>query len=176
MLPQLAAKMHDVHASLHDNTYKRPFGKWKEWEVVIWDDCLNMCKSLTSCICYAKQHEVGFTIAWIYCDSESADAFEQIWTAFFEVLEEVMGKPLQMHAFHGQGKYFAVLVDGDSGQALGLGKYLCKINEPKISNIYETDPAVLVQYILKTCWMHCSKWVSAQYSASKTVLTVNKKF
>jgi len=116
-----------------------------------------MRKPLTSCICHAEQHEVGFTIARIYCECKSADAFEQIWTAFFEVLEEVTGKPLQMHAFHGKGKYFAVLVDGDAGQALGLGKYLCKINDPKISGIYETDPAVLVQYILKTCWTHCSK-------------------
>ena len=43
MLPHLTAKMHTVRASLHDNTYKRTFGKWKEWEVVVWDDCLDMC-------------------------------------------------------------------------------------------------------------------------------------
>jgi hypothetical protein len=45
MLPRLAVKMHAVHASLHDNTYKRTFGKWNEWEVVIWDSRLNTRES-----------------------------------------------------------------------------------------------------------------------------------
>lgn len=80
-----------------------------------------------------------------------------MWTAFFEVLEEVTGRPLQFKAFHKEGNYAAVLADGDAGQALGLGKYLQKINDPSISNIHETDPGVLVQYILKTCWTHCTK-------------------
>ncbi|KAF8581715.1 hypothetical protein K439DRAFT_1618843 [Ramaria rubella] len=126
MLPRLAVKMHVVRASLHDNTYKRTFGKWKEWEVVVWDHHLDT-------------------------------PFEQIWTVFFEVLEEVTGKPLKLAIFHQEGTFFAFLVDGDAGQAIGLGKYLCKINDPKISHIFETDPAILVQYILKTCWTHCTK-------------------
>ena len=37
MLPFLANRIHDADAPLHDNTYKRVFGNWKEWEVVIWD-------------------------------------------------------------------------------------------------------------------------------------------
>ncbi|KAF8586349.1 hypothetical protein K439DRAFT_1615188 [Ramaria rubella] len=105
MLPRLAAKMHIVRASLHDNTYKCTFRKWKEWEVVVWDDSLNMC----------------LTVTWIYCDSESADVFEHIWTAFFDVLEEVTGKLLKLFAFHKEGSYYAVLVDSDPGQAIGLG-------------------------------------------------------
>jgi hypothetical protein len=47
MLPFLANGIHDADASLHDNTYKRVFGNWKEWEVVIWDKRLNTSKSLT---------------------------------------------------------------------------------------------------------------------------------
>lgn len=41
MLPSLADRVHAADASLHDNTYKRLFGEWKEWEVVIWDKRLN---------------------------------------------------------------------------------------------------------------------------------------
>ena len=44
MLPSLADRIHTADASLHDNTYKRLFGEWKEWEVVIWDKRLNMSK------------------------------------------------------------------------------------------------------------------------------------
>ena len=44
MLPSLAALIHTADSTLHDNTYKRVYGKWKEWEVVIWDKRLNMSK------------------------------------------------------------------------------------------------------------------------------------
>jgi hypothetical protein len=42
MLPKLAHLIHNAKATLHDNTYKRTHGTWKEWEVVVWDDRLNM--------------------------------------------------------------------------------------------------------------------------------------
>jgi hypothetical protein len=45
MLPGLAQRVHFANATLHDNTYKRVFGDWKEWEVVIWDQRLNMRSS-----------------------------------------------------------------------------------------------------------------------------------
>jgi hypothetical protein len=45
MLPYLANLIHSADASLHDNTYKRVFGHWKEWEVVIWDKRLNTSMS-----------------------------------------------------------------------------------------------------------------------------------
>lgn len=41
MLPELASRVHQANATLHDNTYKRVFGDWKEWEVVIWDKKMN---------------------------------------------------------------------------------------------------------------------------------------
>lgn len=43
MLPFLADRFHDADVSLHDNTYKRPHERWKEWEGVIWDRKLNTC-------------------------------------------------------------------------------------------------------------------------------------
>jgi hypothetical protein len=67
------------------------------------------------------------------------------------VLEEVTEKPLKLWAFHKEGNFFAFLMDGDVGQVIGLGKYLVKINSPVISGIHEKDPALLVQYILRTC-------------------------
>jgi hypothetical protein len=41
MLPSLAHCIHTAQASLHDNTYKRTYGVWKEWEVVVWHQRLN---------------------------------------------------------------------------------------------------------------------------------------
>lgn len=48
MLPALAERIHSADSTQHDNTYKRVYGEWKEWEVVIWDKKLN---SRTSSIC-----------------------------------------------------------------------------------------------------------------------------
>jgi hypothetical protein len=45
MLPFLAG-LHAAQASLHDNTYARVHGQWKEWEVVIWDDKVDFRTSI----------------------------------------------------------------------------------------------------------------------------------
>jgi hypothetical protein len=37
-----------------------------------------------------------------------ADAFELIWMAFHEVLEEVTGQPLKLWAFHKEGNFFRI--------------------------------------------------------------------
>ena len=42
-LAPLASLVHSTNATLHDNTYKRLHGDWKEWEVVVWNWHLNKC-------------------------------------------------------------------------------------------------------------------------------------
>ena len=44
MLPELIALVHQVHTTQHDMTYKRVFGEFNEWEVVIWDQYRNSSK------------------------------------------------------------------------------------------------------------------------------------
>jgi len=56
MLPFLAAHIHSARATLHDNTYKHVFGKWKEWEVVVWDSRLNMRTWATYILLYFYQY------------------------------------------------------------------------------------------------------------------------
>jgi len=46
MVPGLAQLFHSVKATQHDNTYKRHKGEFHEWEVTIWNNRLNMSKSL----------------------------------------------------------------------------------------------------------------------------------
>ncbi len=43
-IPSLVNYIHTAWATSHDNTYKRLTGDWKEWEVVIWVNKLNMRK------------------------------------------------------------------------------------------------------------------------------------
>ena len=76
MLPSLAALIHTADSTLHDNTYKRVYGKWKEWEVVIWDKQLNMSKFI---LFTTGPHiwifALGVTVARIYCTHETRAAF-----------------------------------------------------------------------------------------------------
>lgn len=55
MLPYLAGRIHAAKASLHDNTYCRIHGIWKEWEVVIWDDRDNFRERYLPCNVLSKQ-------------------------------------------------------------------------------------------------------------------------
>jgi len=47
MLQDLIELVHYARATLHDKTYVCVFGEHNEWEVVIWDECLNKCECLT---------------------------------------------------------------------------------------------------------------------------------
>lgn len=44
--PSLVKYIHEATATLHDNTYKRVAGDWKEWEVVMWHAGIDMSKSI----------------------------------------------------------------------------------------------------------------------------------
>jgi len=82
-----------------------------------------------------------------------------MFSAYFKAVEEVTGKRLDIKCLHGQG-LAVILMDGHPGQALGLGDALLEINEPSVSGIFTTDAAEMVQHILRTCDIHCDRYVS----------------
>ncbi|PPQ70451.1 hypothetical protein CVT24_013272 [Panaeolus cyanescens] len=142
MVPYLASRIHDAYATQHDNTYKRCYGEWKEWEVVIWDRRLNM----------------RVTVARIYCNRETRKAFEKMWTGFWSTVEQVTGKPVKMKFIDGSGLR-AIVVDGCKPQVDACGDALLKLisTERKHSLIQETNPQIIVQYILRTCTIHLER-------------------
>ncbi|KAI0041712.1 hypothetical protein FA95DRAFT_1640147, partial [Auriscalpium vulgare] len=138
-LPALVAHYHEAFASLHDNTYKRVHGQWKEWEVVIWVQRLNM----------------RLTLARVYCENETRDAFREMWLALWRTIENVSGKPVRFKFIHGSGLR-AILVDGCKAQIQGLGDALLLYSRECTIN-----PSVIVQYILKTCSVHLDRGFTA---------------
>ncbi|KAF9032434.1 hypothetical protein BJ165DRAFT_1568600 [Panaeolus papilionaceus] len=131
MLSSLAARIHDADSTLHDTTYKRCYGEWKEWEVVIWDKRLNM----------------RLTVARIYSTRETRKAFEQMWAGFWSTVERVTGQPLKMKFIDGTGLR-AILVDGCKVQVEGCGDALLKLIATRPhACIKETDPKIIVQHI-----------------------------
>ncbi|KAF9044099.1 hypothetical protein BJ165DRAFT_1347476, partial [Panaeolus papilionaceus] len=155
MLSSLAACIHDADSTLHDTTYTRCYGEWKEWEVVIWDKRLNM----------------RLTVARIYSTRETRKAFEQMWAGFWSTVERVTGQPLKMKFIDGTGLR-AILVDGCKVQVEGCGDALLKLIATRPhACIKETDPKIIVQHIVRTCTVHLERKLdSLAQSVSKEVM------
>ncbi|KAJ6474737.1 hypothetical protein DFH09DRAFT_1343071 [Mycena vulgaris] len=137
MLPYLADHIHRAKASLHDNTYARVHGTWKEWEVVIWD------------------HKFDFrvTIGRIYSQHEKYDVFMKMWPGLWETIAHITKTEVKFKFIDGEGLQ-AILVDGNKPQANALGAYLVTRNRPYLSGVHETDPKLILPKILRTCIFH----------------------
>ncbi|KAJ7510558.1 hypothetical protein B0H11DRAFT_2401870, partial [Mycena galericulata] len=140
MLPFLARRIHTAKASLHDNTYSRVHGAWKEWEVVIFDDKLNFRTTITR----------------IYSKHEAYEVFKKMWTALWDTIHRVTGVQVKFKFMHGEGLR-TILVDGNKPQANALGADLVARNQPEISGISETDPKKILLFILRTCIFHVDR-------------------
>ena len=150
--------LHSATFSVHDNTYKRVAGDWKEWESVIWDRELNQRKfhvivlTVTShCIIVL----VGITYARLYCKRETKEAFKAMFGALFGSIERVTGKPVQFKFMHGMG-LAAIILNGCKAQAEGLGEYLLSrsITIPIVPPL--TVDSILPK-ILRVCIVHLDR-------------------
>jgi hypothetical protein len=163
LVPALAARVHNADYTVHDFTYKRVWGDWKEWEVVIWDNRLSKrasdasvyfpfsTSSLTKCYDY-----LGVTVARIYCTRETRLAFATMFRELWKLIEKVTGKPMRFKFLHGSGLK-AILVDGDKRQVEGCGDDLVLRAQAADSLIKEDDPLKIVEYIVKTCDIHLER-------------------
>lgn len=144
MLPGLAERVHTATAIFHDNTYKRVGQDWKEWEIVIWDVRLNR----------------RLTVARIYCTRETRSAFEKMWTGFWDTVEAVTGKPVLFKFLNGSG-LLVIGVDGCKPQVDGCGDALVKqMLKRKNPSVEERNPQIIVQHIVRTCFIHLERYVS----------------
>ncbi|KAJ7663289.1 hypothetical protein DFH06DRAFT_1395473 [Mycena polygramma] len=143
MNPELAALIHDpgVRYLEGDITFKRTKGEMNEWEAAIW---------------YTPTHE-RVTVARLYVNSYTKDAFTQLFDAFFSTVKQVTGKPVRFKAFHPQGNLYSIHFDMEAAQVQGLGAWLCKmvLEDPALRALFPSiDPDKLVQLILKLCSVH----------------------
>ncbi|KAJ7119239.1 hypothetical protein C8R43DRAFT_1152428 [Mycena crocata] len=145
MLPYLAERIHLAKASLHDNTYARVHGTWKEWEVVIWD--------------HRVDHRV--TIGRIYSQHESLEVFSKMWPGLFDTIGRITESgEVKFKFIDGEGLQ-AILLDGNKPQANALGVYLVGRNRPHLSGIHEKDPKLILLNILRTCIFHINRKFTA---------------
>ncbi|KAF7311222.1 hypothetical protein MKEN_01023800 [Mycena kentingensis (nom. inval.)] len=137
MLPGLAAFIHDAKFTVHDFTYRRLHGVWKEWEVVMWYERLN----IRICVCR------------IYAKHETERVFEKLWSGTFATFGRVTGREVKIKCVDGEG-LLGIAMDGNKPQANALGKYLVGRNKPHLSGVFENDPQRMLAYVLRTCEFH----------------------
>lgn len=89
---------------------------------------------------------------------EDRNAFQRMWTLFWDTVSRVTGQPVQFKAFSGNGQGLrAVLVDGCKPQVDALGDFLVKHNNSAVSGITESNPEKIVEYVIKLCSVHCDR-------------------
>jgi hypothetical protein len=101
---------------------------------------------------------LGCTVACVYCNCATNKAFEYVWEGFFKAVEKATGSKIQFKAFNESGNILCVILDMKAAQVQGLGAAIIhlKMNNPLVSKITEVDPNIIVQYLIKLCFMH---WV-----------------
>ncbi|KAF8173596.1 hypothetical protein K438DRAFT_1610611 [Mycena galopus ATCC 62051] len=156
MLPYLAGRIHVAKASLHDNTYCRIHGIWKEWEVVVWDDPDNFRKSHLLLQPIRFIYSSGITIGRIYTQHETYEVFMKMWPGLFETIADITKTEVKFKFIDGEGLH-VILVDGNKPQANSLGAYLVTRNRPHLSGVYERDPKLILSNILRTCIFHLER-------------------
>ena len=96
------------------------------------------------------------TVAHVYSNSATKEAFEYIWEGFFNAVTMATGKGIKFKAFDNLGNIQCVILDMEAAQVQGLGAAITqmKMNNPLISQITEVEPDILVQYLIKLCYVH----------------------
>ncbi|KAJ7138641.1 hypothetical protein C8R46DRAFT_1321667, partial [Mycena filopes] len=140
MLPYLANLIHSAKVSLHDNTYARVHGIWKEWEVVIWD----------------TKFDMRCTIARIYSQHETYEVFKKMWPGLFDTIGRITESEVKFKFIDGEGLK-AILVDGSKPQGNALGDYLVSRNRPHLSGIHEKNPKLILFHNIRTCITHLNR-------------------
>jgi hypothetical protein len=100
----------------------------------------------------------GVTVARVYSNSSTKEAFGYIWEGFFNAVKMATGRGIKFKVFDdsGNGNIQCVILDMEAAQVQGLGTAITqmKINNPSISQITEVELDILVQYLIKLCYVH----------------------
>ncbi|KAJ8514202.1 hypothetical protein ONZ45_g8232 [Pleurotus djamor] len=153
LFPALARLIHSALYIACDFTFKRVRGELNEWEVALW---------------HRATHQ-RVTVARVFSNGQDTEAFTHIFEDFFTAIERATGQPLRFKVFDPAGQLLSINLDMEAAQVKGLGCALICLgmNNPKVSKIHETDPDILVQYVLKLCLVHLQRSIDGIASLSQ---------
>ncbi|KAJ7176036.1 hypothetical protein C8R43DRAFT_1118579 [Mycena crocata] len=144
--PELGELIHEVRYLVPDFTFKRIVGELNEWEVAVWLD--------------SDRERVS--IGRVYCNRATKLAFTYIFDGFFMAIEKVTGRPVRFKAFDPEGNILSIHFDMEAAQVQGFAASLLKLIKGRHP---ETDPDVIVRYVLKLCSVHFMRSTDALVGA-----------
>ena len=98
-------------------------------------------------------------MARIYCNHSTREAFQFIFEGFFTSVEKATGHKLKFKVFDPSGNIMSIHFDMEAAQVQGFATTLQQMNDSAVSGIEERNLDVLVQYVLKLCFVHFERQV-----------------
>ncbi|KAJ7444486.1 hypothetical protein FB451DRAFT_1434374 [Mycena latifolia] len=142
----LANLVHEVQYLVPDFTFKRIKGLLNEWEVAVWLD----------------EEKERVSITRVYCNKATAMAFFYIFDGFFMAIKQVTGRPVRFKAFDPEGNIISINFDMEAAQVQGFAMALLKLLGETAP---ETDPDIIVRYVVKLCTVHFTRSTDALVGA-----------
>ncbi|KAF8133587.1 hypothetical protein K438DRAFT_1479001, partial [Mycena galopus ATCC 62051] len=143
MHPQIAMFIHKLLCLCIDYTFKRVEGKMDEWEVAG----------------FLERFQQRLTFGSLHCDTQTKEAFAQLFTELFDTIFQVTGERLKLAPFYPDAKCRVIVMDGEVPQAQGYAQFLATYNDPSISGISTRDPNELLPKNLKICNPHFERHI-----------------
>ncbi|KAJ6527597.1 hypothetical protein DFH09DRAFT_1094759 [Mycena vulgaris] len=94
------------------------------------------------------------TASRVYCNKSTTQAFMYIFDGFFMAIEKVTGQPVRFKAFDLEGNILSIHFDMEAAQVQGFALALLKLIKGRHP---ETDPDVIVRYVVKLCSVHFTR-------------------
>jgi hypothetical protein len=177
MNPILAALIHTAQYLVVDYTFKHVNGELDKCEFVVWYAETNERESRMIIVIdeLVMVVQSGVTIARLYCNSATREAFGYAFEALFTSIEKATRRQVKFKVFDNMGHLLAVLLDMEAAQVQGLGDAVVRLcmNNPATSGIHETDPDVLVQFFIKLCTVHFERRVHVMITYVQVDLVIN---
>jgi hypothetical protein len=96
----------------------------------------------------------------VYCNCATNESFEYVWEGFFKAVEKATGRKIQFKVFNEMGNILCVILDMEAAQVQGLGAAIIrlKMNNSSVRMTTEVDSDVVVQYLIKLCFVHWERY------------------
>ncbi|KAJ7231977.1 hypothetical protein C8J57DRAFT_1729999 [Mycena rebaudengoi] len=106
-----------------------------------------------------ERFQQRLTFGSLYCDTQTKEAFAQLFTELFDTIFQVTGERLKLAPFYPDAMCRVIIMDGEVPQAQGYAQFLATYNDPSISGISTCDPNELLSKNLKTCNPHFERHI-----------------
>ncbi|KAJ6631548.1 hypothetical protein B0H10DRAFT_2207185 [Mycena sp. CBHHK59/15] len=120
----LANLIHKVQYLVPDFTFKHVKGELNEWEVSVWLDRDKECVS----------------VAQIYCNKATQEAFLYIFNGFFMAVKQVTGQAVHFKVFNPKGNILSINFNMEAAQVQGFVQALLKLLGDTVPT---TDPDMI---------------------------------